>query len=80
MTTGEKQKFMKILEEKKALSPCPRCGNREFTFTDSFFNFPASGELKNIVPDDLCFPCVGVVCTTCGFVSFHALGILGDLE
>jgi hypothetical protein len=75
----QKEKIVKALMERGAQSPCPRCGNPNFTLLDGFFNQPIQPELGNIILGGPSIPSVVTVCTHCGFISQHALGALGLL-
>ncbi len=78
-TQEQKDKIIKALMERGARAPCPRCGNQSFTLLDGLFNQPLQTELGNIVLGGPSIPSVVVVCTRCGFISQHALGVLGML-
>jgi ribosomal protein S27AE len=78
MNPDEKTKIVKALEDRKAALPCPRCGSRSFTLVDGYFNQsiqPAVG--GGLVIGGPAIPSVVVVCTQCGFMAQHALGVLG---
>jgi len=79
MKEEEKQRIIKALEEHGASLPCPRCGNQQFTLLDGYFNQTIQTELKGMVIGGPSVPSVVVVCTRCGYMSQHALGVLGLL-
>lgn len=72
-----KQQLVDELTRRGAVKPCPRCGARAFTLLEGF------GSL-NLQPNVVAagafggpsVPMVIVLCTNCGFVSPHAVGIL----
>jgi hypothetical protein len=77
----ELDKIIKILKEKGADKPCPRCGKEEFTLVDAFFRQPLQESLKGLVLlGGPTIPCAVVICQHCGFMSQHALGYLGLLN
>lgn len=77
----ELDRIIKVLEEKGALKPCPRCGNDEFTLLDAFLKQNLQDKLKGpLVLGGPTVPCAVVICQNCGFLSFHALGYLELLE
>lgn len=78
-TQEQKDKVVKALMERGARAPCPRCGNNNFTLLDGFFNQPIQAEFGGMVLGGPSIPSVVVVCTRCGFLSQHALGVLGML-
>ena len=80
LDSEQKKEIVAALKERGALQACPRCGNEGFALADGYFN-----ELLQTEPADLKFdvssvPSVIVICRNCGFMSQHALGILGFLE
>lgn len=76
MTQDEKRRIVEKLESVGAKLPCPRCGNREFTLVDGYFNHPVQAELKGMVIGGKSVPTAATVCNRCGFVSEHAIGVL----
>jgi predicted nucleic-acid-binding Zn-ribbon protein len=76
----ELDRIIKVLEEKGALKPCPRCGNEEFTLLDAFSRQSMQDNLKGpVILGGPTIPCAVVICQNCGFLSYHALGYLGLL-
>lgn len=55
---------------------CPMCGNKHFIIADGYFNTMMQDRLNGIV---LGGPSIPIICNRCGFISSHALGILGLL-
>ena len=79
LSQDQKDRIIKALTERGARLPCPRCGNQNFTLVDGYFNQPIQTELGGLVIGGPSIPSVVVVCTRCGFLSQHALGVLGLL-
>lgn len=79
MSAEEKRKIIAALEERGATLPCPRCGNNAFTLLDGYLNQTIQKELKGIVIGGPSVPTIVITCKRCGFLSQHALGILGLL-
>jgi hypothetical protein len=75
----QKDKIVKALVDRGAKLPCPRCGNNSFTLLDGYFNQTIQTELKGMVIGGPSIPSIVVACTRCGFLSQHALGVLGLL-
>jgi hypothetical protein len=69
--------IIKALADRGATLPCPRCGNDEFTLLDGYFNQIIQEEPRGIVLGGRTIPLVAVVCKRCGWLSQHALGVLG---
>lgn len=72
-------KIIEILEKRGATQPCPRCGNKNFSILEGYFNQTLQTELKGMVIGGPSVPTVVVVCSKCGYISQHALGTLGLL-
>jgi ribosomal protein S27AE len=79
LTQEQKDKIIKALVERGAKLPCPRCGNDTFTLLDGYFNEIIQSEPKGIVLGGRTVPSIAVACNRCGFLSQHALGVLGLL-
>ena len=82
MTQEERERIVRILNEKRAVLNCPRCGHREFTFFDGYFNHNFQQEIGGgtLVLGGPTVPSVATICSHCGFMSFHAAGVLGLLQ
>ena len=73
----QKHRIVEALEAAGAKLPCPRCSTNSFTLLDGYFNQPLQGELGGgVVFGGPNVPSVVVVCTRCGYLSQHALGVL----
>ena len=79
LTQEQKDKIVKALNDCGAKFPCPRCGNDTFTLLDGYLNQIIQAEPKGIVLGGRTVPSVVVVCNRCGYLSQHALGVLGLL-
>ncbi len=77
MTPETKQEIVNALQQRGAVLPCPRCGNNNFTLLDGYFNQAIQESLNNIVIGGAAVPSVIVACNKCGYMSQHALGVLG---
>ena len=75
----KKQEIIKALEERGAKLPCPRCGNQSFTLIGGYFNQTIQTDLKGMALGGPSVPSVVVVCKRCGYLSQHALGVIGLL-
>jgi predicted nucleic-acid-binding Zn-ribbon protein len=72
--------IIEILNKRGAVKPCPRCGHKEFTLANAYFNQILQDNLKKIVIGGPTVPCAVVICQNCGFMSQHSLGYLGLLD
>lgn len=75
-----KQKIQNTLAERGALRPCPRCGNQQFVLADGLIAPSLQGSLDGFVIGGVNIPSAVVVCTRCGYMSQHAIGVLGLFE
>lgn len=79
LSPEERNKIIAALEKAGAKLPCPRCGNQSFTLLDGYFNQPVQAQLGGLVLGGPSVPSTVVVCTRCGYLAQHALGVLGLL-
>ena len=81
ISNEEKQKI--VLELNKRINSgeikCPMCGNKHFIIADGYFNTIMQDSLNGIVLGGPSIPSIPIICNRCGFISSHALGILGLL-
>lgn len=56
---------------------CPICHNRHFIIADGYFNSAIQGNLNGMILGGPSIPSIGLICNRCGFISHHALGVLG---
>ncbi len=77
MDQNEKNKIIKILEEKGAKLPCPRCGSAHFTLIEGYFNNILQNEPIGLVIGGPTIPSIVIACVNCGYLSQHAIGALG---
>ena len=76
-----KNEIAEKLNEKKAILPCQRCGQSNFSVLDGFVNLPLSEEISgNVIIGGPSIPCAVIACNNCGNLSYHALGALGMLN
>lgn len=76
ISQAERDNIARVLQEKNALQPCPRCGEKQFTLLDGYFNEPIQSKPNNLNIGGQCIPSVVVICNNCGYMSQHALGML----
>jgi len=80
MEKEEKEKIVKALEEHGAILPCPRCGNKNFTLLDGYFNQTIQTNLTKMLIGGPSVPSIVLGCSRCGYLSQHSLGVLGLLS
>lgn len=77
----EKQKLVEKLNERfrnGGLS-CPMCHHRQFTVADGYTNNILQDNFNGLVIGGPSIPAIPIICTNCGFISMHAIGVLGLL-
>ena len=80
MNQEKQQEIIKILNEKIGSAPCPMCGNKHFILADGYYCNSIQDNFNNITIGGKNVPAIAVICQNCGFISQHALGILGLLQ
>jgi len=78
-TKKQKDEIIKILEERGAKRPCPRCNHRYFNILDGYFVQTIQNQYSSITVGGISVPSVVAICPNCGYLSQHALGTLGLL-
>ena len=78
MDESRKKRMVDALQAKN-LKPCPRCGNANFEFVgESIVNLQTQQGILTIGGPGV--PVALVACNNCGYLSHHALGVLGLLK
>ena len=75
----EANNIMAVLKKRGVILPCPRCGNTNVQLIDGYFNQPVSSAIGKIELGGPIVPSIITACVNCGFLSQHALGIIGLL-
>lgn len=79
----QKEKQIIIQELNKRFGPngikCPMCGNNHFIIGDGYFNSFMQDDFRNLNLGGPSIPSIPIICNKCGFISSHALGVLGLL-
>lgn len=81
MTNSEKDKIIRRFWEIIPEPICPMCKGREFSVLDSYLVNPVIDDYRK--PQALMrrsVPTVSIVCTKCGFISQHSMGVMGLLD
>lgn len=80
MITQEQKKIIaKKLDEKLKGVICPMCHQHNFVIADGYFNNTLQDSFNGLVLGGSSIPTISIICANCGFVSQHALGVLGLL-
>ena len=80
ITPEARDRIVKKLEEKRAVLPCPRCSNNSFMLLDGYIAMSVAARSDSLILGGRVIPQVAVVCTNCGFIAHHALGVLDLME
>lgn len=73
----DKNKIISELSSHITNLRCPMCQGKNFVIADGYFNNMIQTNFSDgLVIGGPSIPTIGIVCTNCGFVSQHALGIL----
>lgn len=78
-TQEQRDEIVRILRERGANQPCEVCTRNNFTIMDTAVHMSVRDLTGAIQIPGTTLPTVAVLCTNCGNIRFHALGILGLL-
>ena len=73
----DSQRVIDELTKRGATQPCARCGGKQFTVAQDFVNLVMQQSTDSIVIGGPTIPAAVAVCTHCGAITLHALGVLG---
>ena len=79
LSQEKKQVIIRILNERIQGLTCPMCHQHSFVMADGYFSHFLQNDMKDVSIGGSSIPTIAIVCTHCGFVSQHALGVLGLL-
>ncbi len=81
ITQEEKQRIILELNKRFGSSgiKCPMCGNNHFIIGDGYFNSFMQDDFRSLNLGGPSIPSIPIICDRCGFISSHALGVLGLL-
>ena len=76
LSDEQKNRIIGELQKRGVIAPCSRCGQNNFGLADGLFtNLLGDGRTINLGGPAL--PTAVVVCTNCGAVYQHSVGVLG---
>lgn len=83
LTEDKKNELIRVLTERLGKngrkSSCPMCGNAHFTIADAYLTNTLQADFNSVTLGGPSIPSLAIICTNCGFISQHSLGILGLL-
>ena len=74
-----KTELIEAISRKISKLECPMCHTNNFTLSSGYSNIPIQFDLNGIVIGGPSMPSIAIICNNCGFISNHALGVLGLL-
>lgn len=74
-----KDRIIQRLDEKAPDVHCPMCGNNKFILVDGLAKHTLQRRNSYEI-GGRSLPCVLTVCTNCGFLAEHAVGLLGLMK
>ena len=80
LSETKKHEIISEINKRITSLKCPMCGNREFVIADGYFSNTIQTDLNNMVLGGQSVPSIGIICKHCGYISQHALGVLGLLN
>ena len=75
----EKNWFIGLLTSKRVSAKCPMCQNSNFVIADAYIRNELQENLNSVNLGGPAIPTVAIICSNCGFISQHAIGMLGLL-
>ena len=79
LSIAEKQRIISKIQNIIPNIECPICHNKNFIIADGYFNSSIQGDVNGMTLGGPSIPSIGIICNKCGFISHHALGVLGLL-
>jgi len=83
LTEEKKAELIRVLSQRLAKcgkqSSCPMCGHAHFTIADAYLSNTLQADFKSVTLGGPSIPSLAIICTNCGFISQHSLGIIGLL-
>lgn len=76
MTDRQKQTIQASLQ-KKGFSACPICRQSNWQMAEDLVHAPTTSLSGGMALGGPHVPMAQIICTNCGFVSHHAVGVLG---
>jgi predicted Zn-ribbon and HTH transcriptional regulator len=80
LSVEQKNKIVALLQERKVPQECPMCRRSDWSIGDGFVIQHLHNDYRGMRLDGTSIPSIPIICNKCGFMSYHALGVLGLLE
>jgi len=79
LTSDQKIRIKEEIDKRIRTLTCPMCQNKSFVMADGYLYATMQSDLNSLSIGGPGIPAAGIICNNCGFISQHALGILGLL-
>jgi hypothetical protein len=80
LTESDKQEIIDRIRQRAPSIRCPMCQQNSFSLVDGYFRSTLQKTINSLTLDGPGVPSAAIICSTCGFISQHALGVLGLLN
>lgn len=71
------QRIIQAITTRAGAVICPMCRTGPWTLIDGYISISVGGAPGEIVLGGQTLPCVGLVCTTCGYTAYFNMIVLG---
>lgn len=80
LSEEQRNEIARALNERRVgAKGCPMCSANKWALGDGYVLVPVQNSLGGLTLGGQSIPSATIICTNCGFVSHHALGVLGLL-
>lgn len=80
LNNDQKIKIKEEIDKRIQRLTCPMCQTSGFVMADGYFNNTMQTDFNSFTIGGQSIPTIAIICNNCGFVSQHAIGILGLLS
>jgi transcription elongation factor Elf1 len=75
----EQKRIVSELNHKIPTLKCPMCNHNNFVLAEGYFTNSLQAKVGSFVIGGPAIPTIPIICSNCGFLSQHAMGVLGLL-
>lgn len=79
LTENQKNRLKSLITARVEDLKCPICQNKNFIMSDGYFNNNLQSDMDTYSIGGNTIPAIGIICDHCGYISQHALRILGSI-
>jgi hypothetical protein len=77
LSPERKQEITNKIQQKIQNLSCPMCHKNNFILGDAYIHNILQENLNGIAIGGPSIPAIPIICSNCGFISQHAIGVLG---